>query len=135
MSVEFDRESPGKFDSRTLNRETLSRWTGRNTGDTNNNINSRNNMIYTYTYAIHMYISLSLYIYIYISIYVYILYTCVLHIDAYIFIYRERCIMMTIHIIISTISTTLLQLYEVGLVPLRQDQGLHAFPAGRDDLG
>ena len=29
MSVEFDRESPGKFDSRTLSRETLSRWTGR----------------------------------------------------------------------------------------------------------
>ena len=28
MSVEFDRESPGKFDSRTLSRETLSRWTG-----------------------------------------------------------------------------------------------------------
>ena len=29
MSVEFDRGSPGKFDSRTLNRETLNRWTGR----------------------------------------------------------------------------------------------------------
>ena len=29
MSVEFYRESPGKFDSRTLNRKTLSRWTGR----------------------------------------------------------------------------------------------------------
>ena len=29
MSVEFDRESPGKFDSRTLNRKTLNRWTGR----------------------------------------------------------------------------------------------------------
>ena len=29
MSVEFDRESPGKFDSRTLSRKTLSRWTGR----------------------------------------------------------------------------------------------------------
>ena len=25
------RESPGKFDSRTLSRETLIRWTGRNT--------------------------------------------------------------------------------------------------------
>ena len=31
MSVEFDRGSPGKFDSRTLNRKTLSRWTGRST--------------------------------------------------------------------------------------------------------
>ena len=29
MSVEFYRESPGMFDSRTLSRETLSRWTGR----------------------------------------------------------------------------------------------------------
>ena len=30
MSVEFDRGSPGKFDSRTLNRKTPNRWTGRN---------------------------------------------------------------------------------------------------------
>ena len=29
MSVEFYREPPGKFDSRTLSRETLCRWTGR----------------------------------------------------------------------------------------------------------
>ena len=29
VSIEFDRESPGKFDLRTLNRETLDRWTGR----------------------------------------------------------------------------------------------------------
>ena len=29
MSVEFYRGSPGKFDSRTLNRKTLNRWTGR----------------------------------------------------------------------------------------------------------
>ena len=29
MSVEFYRESPRKFDSRTLNRKTLNRWTGR----------------------------------------------------------------------------------------------------------
>ena len=29
MSVEFYREPPRKFDSRTLSRETL-RWTGRN---------------------------------------------------------------------------------------------------------
>ena len=34
MSVEFDRGSPGKFDSRTLNRKTLSRWTGRMTTTT-----------------------------------------------------------------------------------------------------
>ena len=29
MSVEVDRGSPGKFDSRTLNKETLDRRTGR----------------------------------------------------------------------------------------------------------
>ena len=29
MSVEFYRESPGEFDSRTLDRKTLNRWTGR----------------------------------------------------------------------------------------------------------
>ena len=29
MSVELYRESPGKFESRTLNMETLNRWTGR----------------------------------------------------------------------------------------------------------
>ena len=29
MSVELYRESPGSFDSSTLNRKTLNRWTGR----------------------------------------------------------------------------------------------------------
>ena len=29
MPAEFDRGSPGKFDSRTLSRKTLSRWAGR----------------------------------------------------------------------------------------------------------
>ena len=29
MPVEFERGSPGKVDSRTLSRKTLSRWTGR----------------------------------------------------------------------------------------------------------
>ena len=33
MSVEVYRESPGKFDSRTLREETLSRWTGRKDPD------------------------------------------------------------------------------------------------------
>ena len=32
MSVNFDSGSPGKFDSRTLNREALNRWTGRRNG-------------------------------------------------------------------------------------------------------
>ena len=30
MFVEFASGSPGKFDSRTFNRKTLNRWTGRN---------------------------------------------------------------------------------------------------------
>ena len=29
MSVESYRESPGKFDSRTLNGKIINRWTGR----------------------------------------------------------------------------------------------------------
>ena len=29
MPAEFDRGAPGKFDSRTLDGETLNRWTGR----------------------------------------------------------------------------------------------------------
>ena len=29
MPVEVDSRFPGKFDSRTLSRETLNRWTGR----------------------------------------------------------------------------------------------------------
>ena len=32
ISIEFDRESPGSFDSRTLNRKTLNRRTGRTHG-------------------------------------------------------------------------------------------------------
>ena len=43
MSVEFYRGSPGKFDSRTLNRKTLNRWTGRNNYDNNSNSNSSSN--------------------------------------------------------------------------------------------
>ena len=45
MSVEFYRGSPGQLDSRTLNRKTLSRWTGRssNNNTTNNMMSSTNN--------------------------------------------------------------------------------------------
>ena len=32
ISIEFGGESRGKFDSRTLSRETLSRWTRRSAG-------------------------------------------------------------------------------------------------------
>ena len=44
MSVDFDRGSLGKFDSRTLNRETLDRWTGRNNKYDNNNKHTKDDM-------------------------------------------------------------------------------------------
>ena len=89
MCVYLYRESPGKFDSRTLNRKSLSRWTGRirvkstarrgavcgglTQGALCNNSSTTRfyyiciyiyiyMFIYTYTYLIHIYI----YIYIYI---------------------------------------------------------------------
>ena len=48
MSVEFHRGSPGKFDPRTLNRETLSRWTGCTP--------SNDTMCYVYEHIHSMYI-------------------------------------------------------------------------------
>ena len=71
MSVEFYRGSPGKFDSRTLSRETLSRWTGR---------------IHIYIYicvCIHLsiYLSLSLSLSISLSLYIYIyIYIIIIHV-------------------------------------------------------
>ena len=78
-SVEFQREPPGKFDSRTLNRETLSRWTGR-TGDGvqlrgpcahphTAPVWASGHIIYIYIYT-HTYVYI--YIYIYVCIYIYI---------------------------------------------------------------
>ena len=67
MSVGFYRESPGKFDSRTLNRTTLSMWTGRDSGgpylgrETGRTARSAVSPANIYTY-----------IYIYIYIYTYI---------------------------------------------------------------
>ena len=43
MSVELYRGSPGKFDSRTLSRKTLNRWTGRNNKDRCSSANSGTN--------------------------------------------------------------------------------------------
>ena len=45
MSVELDKEPPGRFDSRTLNGKTLNRWTGRTTttNNNNNNVNANHN--------------------------------------------------------------------------------------------
>ena len=67
MPVEFDRESPGKFDSRTLNRTTLSRWTGRvtiitMTAISNNNIPDR--ITTTILFALFSYYYIYIYIYI-----------------------------------------------------------------------
>ena len=42
MSVEFYRESPGKFDSRAVNKKALNRWTGRNANQFDNNISNSN---------------------------------------------------------------------------------------------
>ena len=50
MPVEFDRGSPGKFDSRTLNRKTLNRWTGRKASS-----KSGSTVYFTYTVADVMY--------------------------------------------------------------------------------
>ena len=82
MSVEFDRESPGKFDSRTLSRTTLSRWTGRSATRGRSALPSERPLasrrpstgenrhgIYIYIY-IYVHVSLSLSIYIYIYIYI-----------------------------------------------------------------
>ena len=54
MSIEFYRGSPGKFDSRTLRRETLSRWTGRK-AEFDATVISQTKHIYIYIY-IHIYI-------------------------------------------------------------------------------
>ena len=75
MSVEFYRESPGKFDSRTLNRKTLNRWTGRTSRRRcvrahptlkrgyHGVFDNSGIYIHTYTY---------IYIYIYIYLFIYI---------------------------------------------------------------
>ena len=72
MSVDFYRESPGKFDSRTLNGKTLSRWTGR--------ILKENTFAYTETRdqalalphpLIHTHAYIYTYVYVYIYIYIY----------------------------------------------------------------
>ena len=60
MSVEFDRGSPGRFDSRTLSRETLSRRTGRN------DITADHRAEILDLYIISLSLSLCIYIYIYV---------------------------------------------------------------------
>ena len=58
MSVELYRESLGKFESRTLNRKTLNRWTGRSATPTSGQRAAGVPRLHS--------LSLSLYIYIYI---------------------------------------------------------------------
>ena len=100
MSVEFYRGSPGKFDSRTLNRNTLNSWTGRTqvnfggkshpecaTFSPDGRRSPRETCILHYVYlsiylSIYLALSLSIYIYIYMYVYIYIyicmyLFTCI----------------------------------------------------------
>ena len=81
MSVESKRGSPGKFDSRTLNRKMLSRWTGRNLEC--QGVDSVRFLITAYIY-IYIYIHTYMYVYMYI----------------YIYRERERCIYIYIYIYI-----------------------------------
>ena len=73
MSVEFHRGSPRKFDSRTLNRKTLNRWTGRTSEGSRKEITSGSQVvvfpcIHTCIYIyIYTYICAYIYIYIYIN--------------------------------------------------------------------
>ena len=72
MSVELYRESPGKFDSRTLSRETLSRWTGHvyvYIYIYMYRYRERDIPIYIYIYICDIYIYIYMYMYIYIYIY------------------------------------------------------------------
>ena len=75
MSVLCYRESPGKFDSRTLSRETLSRWTGRNyyfdlpDGGVLVQGARREAVLYIYIY---IYACVYIHIYIYIYVYAYV---------------------------------------------------------------
>ena len=75
MSVEFYRESPGKFDSRTLKRTTLSRWTGRTLGASYAREREHEKSSSAYPQSaprhIHTYIGICIYIYIYIYVYMY----------------------------------------------------------------
>ena len=105
MPVECYRESPGKFDSRTLNRKTRNRWTGRNLGpvacrdsavaslarESGIGLDANRRMvavIHMYTY---IYIYMCLYVlYVYIYIYIYIHMCMCMCMCVYIYIYRER---------------------------------------------
>ena len=56
MSIEFYRGSPGKFDSRTLSRETLSRWTGNTSRGRLRGIKTRPRGSYVMCVYIYIYI-------------------------------------------------------------------------------
>ena len=92
MSLEFYRESPGKFDSRTLNRTTLNRWTGR----THTIIDAicrsaagAPSRRATASVYLSLSLSLSVYIYIYIYIYMYIIYIYICYsVVVYLMLYR-----------------------------------------------
>ena len=69
MPVEFYRESPGKFDSRTLNRTTLNRWTGRSRAWERHIVRHIVDSVYI---GMSMYTDIYIYICVYMYIYIYI---------------------------------------------------------------
>ena len=83
MSVEFYRESPRKFDSRTLNMTTLNRWTGRTS-----------NVRQVMCLSLYLSLSLSLYIHIYTCVYMYVY----MYIYIYICMYMCMCVYIYIYI-------------------------------------
>ena len=95
MSVEFDRGSPGKFDSRTLNRKTLNRWTGRKSckEDGGDGFTSPRSGVSFAAPACTAAVGQDMCVYIYIYIYIYIIY-----IYTYIYTYIYICVYIYIYI-------------------------------------
>ena len=95
MSVEFYRGSPGKLDSRTLSRESLSRWTGRRHGWY---MIPWMDVLISLVCVDVLFVCICVCVYIYIYIYTYTLHNLSLSISIspslslyiYIYIYRER---------------------------------------------
>ena len=112
ISVEFYRSSPGKFDSRTPSRKTLSRWTGRSlTGSPYFRSETwscrpacrsaaRDE---TATRYIYIYIYIYVCVYMYMYIYIYILYYTILYYNMIVYIYIYYNIYIYIYIYTCTL--------------------------------
>ena len=74
MSVEFYRGSPGEFDSRTLSRKTLNRWTGRITTYIWYLYFTYIGMIPMYAYICYLYFTYIWFTYVYLYIPIYVTY-------------------------------------------------------------